>query len=134
MNDGDVAPVQPVDNTARALIDTVLVGEALEHGPVAVFVFDDSFRYVAVNDYACRLLGYTREELLELRMTDVARYDGARRDYAEMVTAGSQTGTVVLSRKDGDEVPVTYYTQQTTVAGLTFYVSVVVLNGHAGPR
>jgi PAS domain S-box-containing protein len=123
-------------SVAERLVQASLVGEAIDGGPVAVLVADDEMRFVAVNGFACEVLGYTREELLELRITDVARYEGARRDYTEMVVTGAQTGTVVLSHKDGGEVPVTYYAQQTTVAGLTFYVSVILLNGsgngHAG--
>ena len=34
--------------------------------PMAIFVADDDGRYIAVNAYACELLGYTRDELLEL--------------------------------------------------------------------
>ena len=54
------------------LVQKSLVGEALEHGPVAVFVADDDGRYLAVNAYACDLLGYTRSQLLDLRVPDVA--------------------------------------------------------------
>ena len=49
---------------SEPLIQTSLLGEAIENGPVAVFVADEHGRYVAVNRAACQLLGYTREELL----------------------------------------------------------------------
>ena len=67
---------------SHELVQKSLVGEAIEGGPVAVFVADADQRYVAVNAYACRLLGYTREELLGLRVTEVAVNDGAGDDYA----------------------------------------------------
>ena len=57
---------------ARKLIQTTLVGEALDAAPVAIFVADDDRRYIAVNEYACLLLGYTRNELLALGVLDVA--------------------------------------------------------------
>jgi PAS domain S-box-containing protein len=116
-------------SVAEPLVQASLVGEAIDRGPIAVFVADDDMRFVAANGFACEMLGYTRTELLELRMTDVARDDAARPDHRQMVTAGAQTGTIVLSRKNGDEVSVAYHAQQTTVAGLTFYVSVIVPNG-----
>jgi PAS domain S-box-containing protein len=113
-------------SVAEPLVQASLVGEAIDPGPVAVLVADDEMRFVAVNAFACHVLGYTREELLELRVTDVARSDSASTDYAKLMTAGAQTGTVLVSRKDGDQVSVTYHAQQTTVAGLTFYVSVLL--------
>mgnify|MGYP003694187963 CR=1 FL=1 len=39
---------------------------------MAVFVAGDDGRYLAANAYACELLGYTRSELLDLRVRDVA--------------------------------------------------------------
>ena len=33
----------------------------------AVFVWDDDRNYVAVNQAACRLLGRTRDEILQMR-------------------------------------------------------------------
>jgi PAS domain S-box-containing protein len=118
-------------SVAQPLVQASLVGEAIDRGPVAVFVADDEMRYVAVNAFACELLGYTREELLELRVPDVARRPEASEHYAEMLATRAQTGTVVLSRKDGAEVGASYFAQETTVAGMTFYVSVAVVNGSA---
>ena len=42
-----------VDGVAEPLIQATLLGEALDNGPVAVFVVGDDFRYIAVNQYAC---------------------------------------------------------------------------------
>jgi hypothetical protein len=39
---------ESVEADARARIHSALVGEALEHGPLAVFVFVDEGRYVGV--------------------------------------------------------------------------------------
>ena len=54
-------------STSEPLVQSVLLGEAVEHAPVAILVADDEMRYVAANATACELLGYTREELLQLR-------------------------------------------------------------------
>ena len=59
---------------AEALIQTALLGEAIEAGPALVFVADEQMRYIAVNQFACEALGYTREELLALAAcADVAQ-------------------------------------------------------------
>jgi PAS domain S-box-containing protein len=104
------------------LVQKSLVGEALEHGPVAVFVADDDGRYLAVNAYACELLGYTREELLHLRVPDVAVDPEAPANYTEMKRRGSQTGTTRLRRSDGSELEMHFRATQTTVGGMLVYI------------
>ncbi len=59
-------------STAEQRIQTGLLGEAVDVGPVLVFVADENMRYIAVNRRACEVLGYEREELLALHVTDVA--------------------------------------------------------------
>src|SRR5687768_13482437 len=66
MGDGDFGRKMYLScvGVAEPLIQATLLAEALENGPVAVFVVGDDLRYIAVNQYACTLLGYTRAELL----------------------------------------------------------------------
>jgi PAS domain S-box-containing protein len=104
------------------LVQKSLVGEALEHGPVAVFVADDDGRYLAVNAYACELLGYTRSELLDLRVGEVAIDPDAEASYSEMRRAGSGAGLTRLRCSDGSELDVHYRASQTTVGGMLVYI------------
>ena len=106
------------------LVQKSLVGEALEHGPVAVFVAGDDGRYLAVNAYACELLGYTRSELLDLRVPDVAVDPDAQINYAEMRRTGSRTGTTQLRRSDGTEVEMRFRASQSTVGGMLVYIGI----------
>jgi PAS domain S-box-containing protein len=109
---------------SEPLIQTSLLGEAIENGPVAVLVADENGRYVAVNQAACTLLGYSREELLMLRATDVARYDDAPAEWAEMELEGTRSGVAEVTRKDGSTVEFAYVAGATLVAGMPVYVSV----------
>src|SRR3954470_18521054 len=109
---------------SEPLIQTSLLGEAIEHGPAAVFVADEHGKYVAVNQAACALLGYSREELLGLRVADVARYTEAGEEWSEMRQAGTRVGTSSLTRKDGTIVEFSYVAGATTVAGMPVFVSV----------
>ena len=109
---------------AEPLIQTSLLGEAIENGPSAVFVADENGKYVAVNQAACSLLGYTREELLGLRVSDVARYTEASEEWSEMRQAGTRLGTSTLTRKDGTTVEFSYVAGATIVAGMPVFVSV----------
>jgi PAS domain S-box-containing protein len=106
------------------LVQKSLVGEALEHGPVGVFVAGDDGRYLAVNAYACDLLGYTRAEFLDLRVHDVAVDPDAQLNYTEMRRTGSRTGTTRLRRSDGTELEVCFRASQTTVGGMLVYIGI----------
>jgi PAS domain S-box-containing protein len=109
---------------SEPLIQTSLLGEAIENGPTAVFVADEHGKYVAVNQAACSLLGYTREELLGLRVSDVAQYIEAGIEWAEMQQAGTRVGTSSLTRKNGTTVEFSYVAGATIVAGMPVFVSV----------
>jgi PAS domain S-box-containing protein len=112
---------------AESLIHRSLIGEALEEAPVLVFVADESMKYVAVNKRACDVLGYSRSEFLNLRVSDVAAYPAAPDEFAEMVAERSRNGTSELRCSDGSTVTMRYIASETTVARLTFYVSVGVV-------
>ena len=109
---------------SEPLIQASLLGEAIENGPMAVFVADEHGKYVAVNQAACLLLGYTRSELLDLRVADVARYDEAAEARSDIPETGTRVGTSTLTRKDGATVEFSYVAGVTTLAGMPVYVSV----------
>ena len=73
-----------------ATLHQSLIGEALEHSSMLVFVADEAMRYVAVSSRACEVLGFTRDELLKLSVLDVAFEATARAEYEEMIAAGSR--------------------------------------------
>lgn len=109
---------------AEPLVQAGLVGEALEAGPVAVFVFGDDLRYVAVNEYACALLGYTREELLALRAGSLSVAGDSMAEYAAVVEGRKPEGRTVLRCKDGAEIALRFRGCATRVAGMAFYIGV----------
>jgi PAS domain S-box-containing protein len=109
---------------SEPLIQTSLLGEAVENGPAVVFVADEHGKYVAVNQAACLMLGYTREELLRKRVGEVARYAEAGEEWGEMRRAGTRVGQASLTRKDGTTVELRYVAGATIVAGMPVFVSV----------
>jgi PAS domain S-box-containing protein len=108
---------------AHDVIQKGLLGEAIDTAPVAVFVADPEQKYIAVNDYACSLLGYTREELLGLRVTDVAVDERAAQEYEAMMY-GAATGRTTLRAKDGREVPCAWRAGATQAGKLDLYVGI----------
>ena len=108
---------------ANHLVQMSLVGEAIDAGPVAIFVADDDMRYLAVNQYACDLLGYTREEVLALSVLDVAVNPDAEREFEEMLVSGFREGKAQLRHRDGSNVEVAYRASKTVVGKMQLYVS-----------
>jgi len=79
----------------------------VEQASDAIFVANPDGQYVDVNSAGCKLSGYTREEILNLKMQDMAKIlPGNPLQFKEL-----QEGKTVLSerkliRKDGTLVPV----------------------------
>jgi PAS domain S-box-containing protein len=111
-------------SVSEPLVQASLLGEAIDPGPVAVMVADEDGRYMAVNRFACDLLGYTREELLGLGMHDVAGAGGGNGALAALVATSRWEGDSELTRKDGTVLRVSWMARETRVAGMTLYVSV----------
>lgn len=108
---------------SEPLIQASLLGEAMDNGPVAVFVADEDRRYVAVNRAACRLTGHSREELLAMRIDDLAVTDGR---WEEMREQGTIAGVGQIRCKDGSIAEYRYVAGATQIAGMPVYVSVGV--------
>ena len=61
------------------------IGDLLDEVPHVMFCAKDrDGAYLAVNQAACTMLGYTREELLALKTSDVATYPEALAQAAEV--------------------------------------------------
>ena len=52
-----------------------LLGDLVEHAPDGIFVLDLDGRAQEVNDTGCRMLGYSRDEILEKRFVELAAPD-----------------------------------------------------------
>ena len=78
--------------------------------PPAEVEVDASRRYVAVNDAACELLGYTREELLGKTIDDISFPSGAHVQamHAKFVQDGSMRGIFALRCKSGEAIMVRF--------------------------
>jgi PAS domain S-box-containing protein len=101
-----------------------VLAAAIDAAPVCVFVADSEMRYRAVNAYACELLGYTEEELLSLRVPDVATYAEAPREFTTLVEAAYLQGVSRLRAKDGEELVLNYVAGELELDGERLYVSV----------
>ena len=81
----------------------------IELAPEGIFVADRDGHYLYVNDAACAMSGYSREELLALRVQDtVATAEAGRLERARAAMLQGPTGAAEwsLRRKDGSVLPV----------------------------
>jgi PAS domain S-box-containing protein len=109
---------------AEPFVQTGLLGEAIDLAPAAVLVADEHGKYVAVNRFACEMLGYTRAELLSLRVHDVSAEPEVEAHYDQFLKDRRAEGLSAVRRKDGSTFDFRYRAGETTIAGLTYYVSV----------
>ena len=76
----------------------------VDHAPIGVFVVDQTGRYVEVNDAACRLTGYAKDELLQMSigesLAEQSRANGAEH-FRRVVQEGFAAGELAYRRKDG---------------------------------
>jgi two-component system, cell cycle sensor histidine kinase and response regulator CckA len=102
-----------IDITERLRAEEAVTASAAYHRTIlenigdAIFIADREGRYLDVNPRACELTGYSREELLRLRVTDT--YPQEQRDEAAgRVSAVAGGSPVILERpllrKDGSVV------------------------------
>ncbi|MEO8595221.1 MAG: PAS domain S-box protein [Candidatus Solibacter sp.] len=81
----------------------------IDHAPDGLFVADASGRYVSVNPAAGALLGYSRAELLEMRVQDLVRPEDLERQaqtIAKLADGNIQVSEWELRSKSGEWIPV----------------------------
>jgi len=101
-----------------------LLGEAVDAlEDVAVFVWDDTRHYVAVNQEACRLTGLTRGEIVGMPVGDLSP-DHASGDIDRVQRAPLTRGSSSFTRRDGERVELEWLTMHTRIARLPFMISV----------
>jgi len=111
---------------AIELLQETLIGEAAATGSAGIVLTDDDLRYLAANDAACDLLGYSRVELLALEVSDVVlgEAEGLRHASRAVMDGATRHGTARLRRKDGSEIEVAYVSFRGSISALQQVVTV----------
>jgi PAS domain S-box-containing protein len=105
----------------QPLILQTLLLEAIESARMAICVYDEKGRYVTVNECACTILGYTREELLK---QDVSDFTAGGIDRTVLLKDEHREGVRMVTRRDGSTVPCAFVVTPTRVARLPYFVAV----------
>lgn len=128
LGSGVFVPAHAPEAEAREIGENAL----REHGDdsqLAVFVAALDGRYLHVSDYACELLRYDREELLQLKPGQLSQHSetelaaGVERFRRE----GKAAGRVPVRRKDGTVIELEWRAFRTSVGGEDAFVSLARL-------
>jgi PAS domain S-box-containing protein len=115
----------PAQKRAKQKVAATLLGEAMAAGEAAVLVCDDQqLRYVAVNEAACALTGYSRDELLGMRAAELFPLPEERlHEGAKQVMAGAvHVGGGLLRTKDGEILEIGYVSERTRLDALDGFI------------
>ncbi|MCB1184482.1 response regulator [bacterium] len=118
---GDTLTGAAADYLSRMLI-------TVEESPEAIFWMGESGSFVHVNRQACASLGYTREELLGLKLWDIDPDfppDRWAEQWKLLAAAGRRTVETRHRRRNGEIFPVEVCACHLTCCGDTFHVAFV---------
>ena len=121
--------MRPLDT--RGLVLETLLMEAIDAASMAICVYDEQGRYVTVNDCACKVLGYSREELLA---HDVADFTEGGIDRSVLQRSEHREGVRLITRKDGSTVPCAFVVTPTRVGHLPYFIAVWWTLDESDPR
>ncbi len=94
--------------------------------PDSIYLHDEEGRFIDVNDTACRRLGYSRDELLDLGISDISPHD--REEVVETFGDAEFTEQTIETehiRKDGSTYPVQVNVTRVELEGQDQFVAVV---------
>ncbi len=110
--------------TKTSLIESPEWQEAIFEGSRdAIFVADALDRFVAVNNAACTLTGYAREELLKKRIADLHDEEdlAAYNQFRNRIMSGEPIlSEARLKRKDGIKVDTEFSNSRVIIAGISY--------------
>ena len=105
----NLAVVRDITERKQAVKQVALLNRALDQGREGAFLTDETGRFCYVNAEACRALGYTREELLQLGVLDIdPDFSPAKwsEHWSQIKTQGSRIFESRHRAKDGRVFPI----------------------------
>jgi PAS domain S-box-containing protein len=78
----------------------------VEHAPDGIFVVDDTGRYCEINKSACRLTGYSKEEIEKMSIRELLAEESLEdglAHYKKLIETGAATSDLWHKHKDGSK-------------------------------
>lgn len=104
------------------VLHSTLLGDAMQNVSVAALVADERGQYIAVNEAACTLTGYSRKALTRFRAGELSADDSSRQIYENVMQGRKLRGRKLVRREDGSVIDCHYWAMPTTVATLPYFV------------
>jgi len=119
---------KPFGNTLKLVEDTLYLTQlVMDRAPDSIIWMDDQGAIVYVNDAACTSLGYTRDELLSMTLSDIdpdRERDTFENEMKNLRRLGSKTFDARRRTKDGRLFPVeittNYFEYKGRFIGISF--------------
>ncbi|MBN1453141.1 MAG: PAS domain S-box protein [Anaerolineales bacterium] len=127
----DCAVVRDVTERKKAEEILEMFKYSNDHASIAIFWMDRDANYMYVNNEACRSLGYTRVELLNLRLWDIdpiypkERWYSNLEQYQPNRQGGGEHVETFHRRKDGVIFPVEVFSRHLWLGENEFHVAFV---------
>lgn len=104
------------------VVHSTLLGEALSSARVAALLADDRGYYVACNDEACHLTGYTRSILTGFRAGQLAPDERSRHIYENFLSGRKMQGRKLVRREDGAVIRCRYWAMPAQIGSLPYFL------------
>lgn len=91
---------------AKELLDALL-----ERSSAAVLIVDGDRNYIECSAEACRLLSFSREELLEMKIEDITpdeQKSDVQEAFAAFLQSGNMAGDYIVQSKEGEDLLLHY--------------------------
>jgi PAS domain S-box-containing protein len=109
-----------------AILDEVVLREALAHAEAGTTIFTADRRILAVNDRYLDITGYSRGEVADHRAGENLRLDPLDRErFFALISSGISTGEADIVLKDGTPLAVEYVVIPTEVAGERLFIGMM---------
>ncbi|WP_281321782.1 PAS domain S-box protein [Flavobacterium aestivum] len=96
-------------NNEKLVISNQNYRNLIEYAGEAIFILDENKRIIDVNDYASKLFGYTREEFLKIRISDLIVPQELEKEECSIKSRKKNECGITFNkiiRKDGREIDV----------------------------
>lgn len=113
------------------VIHGTLLGEAALTAEVAALLANEDGQYIAVNDEAVQLTGYTRSDLTKGWMGFLAGDERSKAIFRDVSRGRKLQGRKLVKRQDGELVPCRYWAIPARVTGIQYFLLLLWPSGSA---
>jgi PAS domain S-box-containing protein len=104
------------------IVQGTLFGEAALTAELATLLADEDGQYIAVNDEAVRLTGYTRSELTGYRMGSLGADEQSRAIFQQINRRKKLQGRKLIKLRDGELLQCRYWAIPAQVTKIPYFL------------